>query len=255
MFFMDHRTPYHALEELLQLDKRQLSALKVRSGEHLAAILLTMFLGTKPVRIDTHGEVDLEFELTQPFEHMSPQSGVVAFEVKSMPGRFRKFQSELSYARSNGKIDPIERSFSAKVETANQTLGAADLVIAKASKSLIGKLPEGASRNVFVVAHSFDHPVAEAHHLPLLSHVLQRRHFANLDTVWIYWAPNHLTFWSSLKREWIDLLLTKPDLTRPLPEWETPLTIIQDVEFRFLDALGHQFESPFAFSLSSRYPE
>ena len=41
----------------------QISKLKVWSGEHLATILITSFLGVAPKNVDTAGETDLMFEI------------------------------------------------------------------------------------------------------------------------------------------------------------------------------------------------
>ena len=51
---------WRAVDELVKkLRPRQLRKLKVRSGEHLAAILTTTFLRTAPTQVDTMGDVDL----------------------------------------------------------------------------------------------------------------------------------------------------------------------------------------------------
>jgi len=62
---MWNRTLWWAVDELVEkLTPEQLSNLRVRTGEHLAAILTTTFLRTAPAEVDTKGDVDLWFDLT-----------------------------------------------------------------------------------------------------------------------------------------------------------------------------------------------
>lgn len=82
------------------LGPETLKKLKVRAGEHLAAILTAAFLHTPPMAIDTAGGADLWFDLSSSPRHgLKPASiltdGAVsaAFEIKSMPGPSRKFNS------------------------------------------------------------------------------------------------------------------------------------------------------------------
>ena len=55
------------------LEPETLKKLKVRAGEHLAALLTTTFLLTPPTSIDTKGETDLRFDLSRsPGDEMKP---------------------------------------------------------------------------------------------------------------------------------------------------------------------------------------
>jgi hypothetical protein len=100
-----------SVQELLRrLTSDQLHHLKVRSGEHLAAILITAFLHQAPSKIDVMGDVDLLFD----FSGMGgipqiPQSEAVhaAFEVKSMPGPYRAVDAEID-RRTRAGLDATE---------------------------------------------------------------------------------------------------------------------------------------------------
>ena len=60
-----YRTVWWAVDELVaKLPPEQLRKLRVRAGEHLAAILTTTFLRTAPTEVDTEGGVDLWFDLS-----------------------------------------------------------------------------------------------------------------------------------------------------------------------------------------------
>ena len=76
------------------VDRASIRKLKVRSGEHLAAILTTAFLGVTPHAIDTAGGPDLEFDLGARDDGLLTSlftSTAVAFEVKSLDNGFRQF--------------------------------------------------------------------------------------------------------------------------------------------------------------------
>src|SRR5262245_31350814 len=92
-----HRAVAGAVHDVLLLPSHQLAGLKVRSGEHLAAILITAFLGVPPYEVDTRGDLDFRFRLVDPgrFDLLPADKDVAAFEVKSMPGPFRKFDNKI----------------------------------------------------------------------------------------------------------------------------------------------------------------
>jgi hypothetical protein len=105
-----HRTLRWAVDELVdKLRPERLRKLNIRAGEHLAAILTTAFLGTAPADVDATGGVDLWFDLPDPREsctvdivpaHMTN----AAFEVKSLPGDFRKFDSRIDRDKARALI-------------------------------------------------------------------------------------------------------------------------------------------------------
>jgi hypothetical protein len=109
------------------LGPETLKNLKVRAGEHLAALLTTAFLLTTPVCIDVEGGADLWFDLSRrPDDRMKPSvlsanAVSVAFEIKSMPGPFREFDSAIDRDRARG-IDPRDRTFTVPVREASDVL-------------------------------------------------------------------------------------------------------------------------------------
>ena len=149
------------------LGPETLQKLKVRSGEHLAALLTATFLLTSPTSIDTKGETDLRFDLSRrPGDGMKPApilpDGAVsaAFEIKSMPGPFRKYDGDIDRDRARG-IDTIGRSFQTEVQAANDVLREAGPELCRARDQLHQKTNAETSRNIFLVIHLFDYFVAE----------------------------------------------------------------------------------------------
>jgi hypothetical protein len=89
----------YAVDELLGVDGSR--TMKIGSGEHLAAILLTALVGA-PETIDRDGGVDLTF-LRAP-EHRGWKFGDhswVAVEAKSFPGPYRKVDRHIQAGKSS----------------------------------------------------------------------------------------------------------------------------------------------------------
>jgi hypothetical protein len=84
----------------------RLRKLKIRSGEHLAAIVTTCFLGSAPTQLDSDGGSDLVFD---DYEATGWRAGVFsskppAFEVKSLDGDFREFDSYIDRTLKQGGV-------------------------------------------------------------------------------------------------------------------------------------------------------
>jgi hypothetical protein len=79
----------HAVETLLQ-SELGLNSLRVAAGEHIAAILLTALVGV-PDSTDEHGGVDFHYG-PRPSGNWPLGDTPVAFEVKSAPGPWRRFE-------------------------------------------------------------------------------------------------------------------------------------------------------------------
>lgn len=176
--------------------------LKVRSGEHIAALLLTAILG-RPNEVDTSGGVDLLFsracsaEYTELWPFSSKE--YAAFEIKSLAGGFRHAES-----RMNIGVQHI-----VTVSDATNVLSDAEVQITAACESLAKKCAPATSKNVFLLVHLFDAVVVEAfaepgpimgHLLPPLSPEIQ------IDSLWILWHPDILVMWSQVERKWTDVL-------------------------------------------------
>jgi hypothetical protein len=135
-----------------------LKKLKVSAGEHLAAVLTTAFLHTPPTAIDTAGGADLSFDLSgmKPSSVLPEGALSAAFEIKSMPGNSRKFNSSIDYDQARG-IDTQGRSLTIRVKAASEVLREMDPVLRRAGDQLLRKRSAETSRSIFVVIHLFDY--------------------------------------------------------------------------------------------------
>ncbi|WP_189845405.1 hypothetical protein [Streptomyces umbrinus] len=86
-----------------------LKKLKLASGEHLAALLTTSYLGIVPVAVDVHGGMDLVYRVadsdSDALSSLLGRNGVefADFEVKSIPGDFREHDTAVSRALKRGE--------------------------------------------------------------------------------------------------------------------------------------------------------
>jgi len=247
-----HRTLYWAVDELVEkLVPEQLRKLDVRAGEHLAAILTTAFLRTAPAAVDTTGGVDLSFDLPDIRE---PRSGDIlpagvasaAFEVKSLPGGFRKFDGSIDRAKARG-VDPTGGSMEARVRDVKGVLRDARPWLLGARSQLHRKTGGATSMNAFLVIHPFDYMTVECSRDYVIGPYLDPlKDVGDLDTVWVLWHPHHLTMWSHERHEWINLLF---DVTNP-GEKPGELPVLQDAEQYFFKCTGYTGRSPYLYITS-----
>lgn len=170
----------HAARQLAHMQGAE--KLKVRSGEHIAAILLTA-LHSLPVAVDEDGGVDLVFERSGaqgawPFG----DSVTAAVEVKSLPGKWRKHEYNVR----------LGDSYQIEIQNAVEILELASKKIMEAADALQHKVGSSAtSKNVFMIIHPMDGLALElisggpviGHLLPALSERVA------LDCLWVYWYP------------------------------------------------------------------
>jgi hypothetical protein len=145
------------------LGRQVAGKLRVRSGEHLAAILTTAFLRTPPTGSDLDGGVDLRFDVTRPGDHtniLPAGTTEAAFEVKSLPGAFREFDSALDRDLARG-LEPGQPRLDIAVVGASDVMREAGVCVTKAAGQLSRKVAPGTSRNIFLVVHSFDYMAVE----------------------------------------------------------------------------------------------
>jgi hypothetical protein len=145
------------------LGAETLKKLKVRAGEHLAAMLTTTFLLTPPTGIDAEGGADLWFDLSRrsgdwkkPVPILPDGTASAAFEIKSMPGPYREYDSSIDRDQARG-VDATGRSLKTRVKAANDVLREAGPVLLRARDQLHRKTSAKTSRNIFLVMHLFDH--------------------------------------------------------------------------------------------------
>lgn len=245
-----------ATDQMLEtIGSEPLRKLKVRAGEHLAALLATTFLLTPPTGIDTQGGADLWFDLSRRLADGMKRAPILpdgttsaAFEIKSMPGPFREYDSGIDRDRARG-IDTAGRSLRTRVRAASDVLREAGPVLRYARDQLHRKTGAETSRNIFLVMHLFDHLVAECTR-PILGPLLDPLpHIEAVDTVWVLWPLEHLTVWSNKQRAWTDLLFNAgaPGEKRSSDEMDA----LQDAEDYYLTRLGHTGGSPYLFRLSA----
>src|SRR4051794_40772992 len=91
VYAVSYRRVFAAVDQLAnELTVTDLRSLKVRSGEHIAAILLTSFLGVPPFEVDTAGGVDMKFLPPDRLDGLFKVDDLpMAFEIKSMRGPYR----------------------------------------------------------------------------------------------------------------------------------------------------------------------
>jgi len=128
------------------LTAEQLTALKVRSGEHVGAIIATMIHFEAPTAVDDSGGPDLEFEPSATWERPNVR---VAYEIKSIAGNYREYDARLG--------DPgAPQEISTMVRTIDDIVGQASDVVRSADESLAGKVSSDTSRDVILVLHPMD---------------------------------------------------------------------------------------------------
>lgn len=227
--------------EALAENEAARSCLKVRSGEHLAAIFLSGLFGRTPSAFDNNGEPDLIFDAHD--KSWFPYPGPAAFEMKSLPGDFRR---SLNIMMRNGP--PYSESavpFRLRLWTVDEVMGEAQPIIAKAEQSLIRKTPPDYSRNVFIITHPFDHFVPEMVAPRAVSSLMPENvNSGTLDSIWVYWPPDKLVMWSRETQTWTDILFVTDS---ELPDDE--LSFIQNVELTYI-AAADLTESPYIFRIT-----
>ncbi|TCB91601.1 hypothetical protein E0H26_25265 [Micromonospora zingiberis] len=239
-----------AIQQLAELGPQRLSHLKIRSGEHLAAILLTSFLAAPPHKLDTDGGVDLLFRLdpdSHPKDFFARQPAA-AFEVKSVPGPYRRVEDGINRTLRSG-ANAKGMGVEVLVESAADILRSA-LPIVRNIEGVLGRKVSGdVSRNGFIIIHPFDRFALETVESALMApHLSPLPPDIHLDTVWILWFPDHLTMWSRERREWIELVFNTYD---PSHLEESDLSVLQQFSSEFLTILGYSGGDPYYFSFES----
>lgn len=220
----------NAARQLVQIPGAE--KLRIRSGEHLAAILLSA-QHSLPVAVDDDGGVDLVFERRDahdgwPFEDAES----AAVEVKSLPGKWRKHESKI-------KLGDV---YEVKIQSSADILELASAKIMEATRALQLKVESSsASKNVFMIIHPMDGLALEfLRGGPVIGHLLpplDKR--VPLDCLWVCWYPTMLSKWSQRDRNWTDYLFADANPSEP-PRDES----IEDAEDIFLEGIGWSGGSP-----------
>ena len=251
-----HSNVFWAAQELAStFDGDDLRKLKVRAGEHLAAILATAYLGCAPIAIDRAGEADLVFDLSR--STSVPQTMGLAdtrfadFEIKSLKGPYREFDASIDREALEGRV-PRERVYCSTFRAANDVLALEGMeAIEAAARQLKRKSGDDHSKNVFVISHFLDHPVAEVTDAPLLAHHLAPLvDVVGVDTVWVLWAPHSLTMWSVRNAGWVNMLFSATNEGLSESTLDDGLEVLEQVEVEFLRQAEGGMSSPYLFRLN-----
>lgn len=217
------------------------AGLSVRSGEHLAAILLTALAG-RPTAVDSDGEADLTFTRSEWPSWPFGLCDNAAVEIKSLAGDYRRTEAHLKLGDSHSTV----------LRTAHDILTGATGQLDRAVSQLRRKVSgDDWSRNVMLVVHLFDGLAVELFDdAPILGHLLPTVDLpADVDNLWILWHPDMLVWWSSDRECWTDLLIGtfEEAQTTSSDDFQSPLL---EAEAKFLDAVGSREGSPWLFRVS-----
>lgn len=226
-----------AAQQLAQMPGAE--KLKVRSGEHIAAILLTA-LHSLPVAVDEDGGVDLVFERSSAQTPPWPfgESLSAAVEVKSLPGKWRKHEYTMR----------LGDTYQVKIQNALEILELGSKKITEASEALRHKVgSSGVSRNAFLIIHPMDGFASElitggpviGHLLPALDERVP------LDSLWVFWYPGLLSKWSRMERHWTDYLFAETSPNDP-----SRGDAIEAAEDIFLEGIGWTGGSPWRMAFN-----
>lgn len=236
------------------LPTETLHAMKLASGEHLAAMLATAYLRAVPVAVDVHGGVDMTFSLKASdglqLKTLLGRDDVefADFEVKSIPGTFREeYLPASTRAMERGEEQPPAHW--ATIVSANDVIDAAAGMISQAAGQLRKKSSPDRARVAFIVSHFFDRPYVECVQ-PLISQALAPLEPPEgVDAVWMYFAPSHVLVWSAAGG-WSDLLLGSFTMEEIGPEHAYGMELLQHYEGLFLERAGIGKPSPFFFEFT-----
>jgi hypothetical protein len=233
-----------AAAKALASEQAARTRLKVRSGEHLAAIFLSGLFGRTPSGFDDDGGPDLMFD-AHGNKSWFPFASPAAFEIKSLPGAYRE---KLSLILRNDGFDQKEAvPFQLRVWTAEEVMLDAHATLMKAERSLVDKTPPQYSRNVFLITHPYDHFALDVAQSQTVSHLMPREvGYSALDSVWVFWPPDKLVMWSRATQTWTDILFVPHEADVAAPD--DALSFIQNVELTYMATAGIT-ASPYVFKM------
>ena len=129
------------------LTAEQLAALKVRSGEHVGAIVATMIHFVAPTAVDDGGGgPDLEFEPSDTWERPGVDVGT------------RSSRSQVTSEKFDARLGDLgaPQEFSTMIGTIDDIVDRRPNVVRSTDESLAGKVSADSSRNVILVLHPLD---------------------------------------------------------------------------------------------------
>lgn len=209
------------------------AGLKIKSGEHLAAIALMAF-GGDIVSVDVDGGFD--FILSDVGDRLFEGIGSAVVEAKSAEGRWRKH-------RSDGGLE-----YEAKVEDHLVVLSDQADTIQRAVDQIERKRYRkyAQSREAFILIHPLDRLTAPAisfNPKTIFEAALPiPRESLEIDGLWLFLYPNILTRWSQLRRCWTLYVIASKDED----EVEPPSFI--SAEKIFIDGISSRLDNDQGFA-------
>jgi hypothetical protein len=198
--------------------------LKVRSGEHLAAIFLSGLFGCTPSGFDHDGGPDLVFD-AYPGKSWFPYGNPAAFEIKSLPGAYRENLSLLM--RNGASGGNAELPFQLRLWTADEVMRDARPTLVRAERSLVRKTPSRYSRNIFLITHPFDHFALDVARSRTVSHLMpDMAAYGALDSVWVFWPPGKLGVPATIFRSRRQVA-RRPFILSRAQSWRFPVEVRQ----------------------------
>jgi hypothetical protein len=230
----------------------RLRKLKIRSGEHLAAIITSCFLKSAPTSLDDDGGADLVFDkfeasgwYLKAFSSKPP-----AFEIKSLErsdGGYRKYDSRTDRILERGG-DPSVIKHGSVFFAANQILDLAAGQIENARGQIVRKTSGRYARNVFLIIHFLDYSWVEIFSIFLAPHLAPLTISEDIDAVWVLWVPDEITVWSSQMNDWLNFKFGSLDPDKGSADG---IDNIHDAEQYFFKRIGYTGGTPFMWSFKS----
>lgn len=236
------RTLLHAVDLVVGLPIDDRAKLKVRSGEHLAAILATAVFLKAPSGVDHAGDADLRFD-NVPEDRCYDlfSAGDQVIEIKSLGSAFRRYEAsstvgdtyQQTVIDARGLLEPLDEALHA----------AADQLSTRGT----------ATKHVFIIVHPleywlvehFDNPHTIGAALPPV------RLPDGVDALWLLLHQDQLVIWSPVLAQWTQIMFDLSAEPEELPDggfdW------LQHAEDVFLASLsGGPHSSPFLYRLQIR---
>lgn len=241
MLAFEYRTLLHAAVLVSEMPLDQRTALKVRSGEHLAAILATALFMQAPSEVDTTGGADLVFDAV-PTDRCSGlfPPGDQVMEIKSLGSEFRRFDAH----KTEGSVHQVT------VQNTSSLVDELGPPLIDAARQLARH--DAAARHIFVIVHPFERLVVDVVNSPFVGAAMPPlRPPQGVDAVWVLFHPDQLVLWSSSRSCWVQVIFNA--FAEDPPALDDQSALLQHAEQVFLASLPmrSRLSSPFLYSFAS----
>lgn len=229
-----------AIELLAAQPRAEVDRLKIWSGEHLAALILTAFTGHAPRCADAAGEVDLVFDLPTGTDVFG--GGRHSVEVKTVPGPFRHWL----HRATRQQTPPVHGVPIVELAIVESEISIAAATAAAAAN----RRCDGSTQHAFVIVHPFD----------MLAPVSIRELFTGpfltldplpngIESLTVLLWPEEILSRRRDATEWTQALFGRPSSGHagaPRDVSDDPMLTMHEAEGLLLDRLGiPRADSPF----------